>query len=143
MVNDLEAKHGMKSQLTLGFYDLKKFTGIMNWHPVELKYMYGVKLDGIKVNGKLLDLGCDKRKCLVTVDSGTSHLAVPTWAYEKLSGKIPVRTKGVPCKESEEFGELTYIINGIEYPIANNEWTFEPEPARKVYQEKNPHLVAA
>jgi hypothetical protein len=43
--------------------------------------MYAMKLDGIKVNGKNLDLGCDKRECLVTIDSGTSHLAMPTWAY--------------------------------------------------------------
>ena len=143
MVNELEEKHGLKSQLTLGFYDPKKFTGLMHWHPVEMKYMYGVKLDGIKVNGKLLDLGCDKKKCLATVDSGTSHLAVPTWAYKKLAGKVPIRTQGVPCSASEEFGQLTYIINGQEYPIPNHEWTFEPEKARQVYKEKNPHLVAA
>lgn len=93
--------------------------------------MYGVKLDGIKVNGKLLDLGCDKKKCLVTIDSGTSHLAFPSWAFKQVRGKVPIRNSGVPCTKSEEFGELTYIINGIEYPIPNNEWTFEPEPVRK------------
>lgn len=92
--------------------------------------MYGIKLDGIKVNGKAIDLGCDKKKCLITVDSGTSHLAFPGWAYKQVAGKIPIRTKGVPCSTSEEFGELTYIINGTEYPIPNNEWTFEPEPIR-------------
>jgi len=98
MANGLEEKLGLKSQLTFGFYDLKKFTGLMNWHPVDMKYMYGMKLDGIKINGKPLDLGCDKKKCLITVDSGTSHLALPTWAYKQLDGKIPLRSKGVPCK---------------------------------------------
>jgi len=93
MVNDMEEKHGIKSEMTLGFFDRKKFTGEMEWHPVLMKYMYAMKLDGIKVNGKHLDLGCQKeKKCLVTVDSGTSHLAVPTWAYKQLQGKIPLRS---------------------------------------------------
>ena len=58
MVNELEEKYGLKSELTLGFYDKKKFSGQMDWHPVQFKYMYGIKLDDIKVNGKPLNLGC-------------------------------------------------------------------------------------
>lgn len=40
------------SDLTLGYYDKEKFTGDIAWNDVLFKYMYGVKLDDLKVNGK-------------------------------------------------------------------------------------------
>lgn len=40
------------SDLTLGYYDKTKFTGELSWNDVLFKYMYGVKLDDVKVNGK-------------------------------------------------------------------------------------------
>lgn len=49
---------GLKSEMTFGYYDVSKFYGEIDWHPVLLKYMFGVKLDEILVNGKSLDLGC-------------------------------------------------------------------------------------
>jgi hypothetical protein len=126
--------------MTLGYIDTKKFAGELNWYPVEFKYMYAIKLDDIKVNGKSIGLGCnekDDKKCLITIDSGTSHLAMPSWAYQLAKGKIPLRDEGVPCKSTEEFGQLTYVIGGKDYPIPNNEWTFEPESSKKQYKETN------
>ena len=49
----------------------------------------------------------------------------------------------IACHSSDEFGDLTYVINGVDYTIPNVEWTFEAEPAGKNYKEKNPHNVAA
>ena len=48
--NDEES--GIKSDITLGYYDKEKFTGEMHWNDIKLKYMFGVKLDDIKFNGK-------------------------------------------------------------------------------------------
>lgn len=93
------------------------------------------------MNGQNLDLGCDKKQCLVTIDSGTSHLAMPTWAYEKSKGVIPLRDQGVPCSGSDQFGTLTYVIGGKDYTIPNNEWTFEPESSKKEYKETNHQSV--
>jgi hypothetical protein len=43
--------------------------------------MYDIILDDVKVNGKSLSLGCGKQRiCTATLDSGTSHLAMPKWA---------------------------------------------------------------
>ena len=66
----------MKSDLTFGYYDKEKFKGDMHWNDVLYKYMYGVKLDDIKFNGKSTGV-CSKRNdgdepCLITFDSGTS-----------------------------------------------------------------------
>lgn len=78
-----EEKHNWKPEMTLGFYDKTKFTGDLTWHDVKLKYMYGIKLDDIKVNGKNLNV-CQKLKdpanCLITVDSGSSANGVPSAA---------------------------------------------------------------
>jgi hypothetical protein len=43
---------GMKSDLTFGYYDKEKFKGDLHWNSVDYKYMYGVKLDDVKFNGK-------------------------------------------------------------------------------------------
>jgi hypothetical protein len=84
MTRSFEEKFGMMSEMTMGYIDNYKFTGELKWHPVEFKYMYAMNLDDIKVNGKsLFKDGCKKdgKKCLITIDSGTSHLAMPSWAY--------------------------------------------------------------
>lgn len=49
--------------------------------------MYGVKLDDIKVNGKSSKVCEDRpagKDCLITFDSGTSLMSVPTFATKKL-----------------------------------------------------------
>jgi hypothetical protein len=33
---------GLKSDLTLGYYDKEKFKGDLHWNPVKYKYMYAV-----------------------------------------------------------------------------------------------------
>ena len=62
---------------------------------------------------------------------------MPSWAYKKSTGVIPLRDQPVECKSSEQFGELVYVIGGKDYSIPNNEWTFEPESAKKAYKETN------
>lgn len=42
---------GIPSDLTFGYYDRTKFTGEMKWYPIKFKYMFGVQLDDIKING--------------------------------------------------------------------------------------------
>lgn len=33
---------GTESELTFGYYDTTKFEGTLDWHPILLKYMFGV-----------------------------------------------------------------------------------------------------
>jgi hypothetical protein len=72
-----------ESDLTFGYYDKTKFFGDLIWHPVEFKYMFGIRLDDILINGKSLGFcgpNGQKKDCLVTVDSGTTMMAMPGWA---------------------------------------------------------------
>jgi len=48
----LTNKGGEDSDLTLGYYDKTKFQGELHWNDVAYKYMYGVQLDDLKVDGK-------------------------------------------------------------------------------------------
>lgn len=115
----------MKSDLTFGYYDKSKFEGSIAWHPVLYKYMYGVQLDDIMINGKRMNL-CKGKKCLITFDSGTSLMSVPIWAHEMLvAKKIPTANYVQPCKSHQQYGEMTLIINGIEYTLDNDEWMYQ------------------
>jgi len=95
---------GTESELTFGYYDKTKFEGEITWHPVILKYMFGIKLDDVKVNGKSLGFcgaegsGAVRTNCLITVDSGSSMMAMPSFAYEKLPElKVPTMTNSIDC----------------------------------------------
>ncbi len=78
-------KFGVQPEMTIGYYDRAKFEGDINWHPVVRQYMYLVKLDDIKINGKNLNI-CEGRieGCLITFDSGTSLMSVPNFAFASL-----------------------------------------------------------
>jgi len=88
--------------------------------------MYGVKLDDVKVNGKSTGV-CDQgTECLVTFDSGTSLMSVPSFAEEVLSKQgIPTSDSPVKCSGSGDFGDLTFVIGGKDYTISNSEWMFK------------------
>lgn len=124
-----EGKHG-KPELTLGFYDKSKFVGDLDWHNVELKYMYGIKLDDIKINGKALNV-CSKldgKPCMVTMDSGSTANGVPTKALSAFTdAKMPVSTNFVECEDRNSIGSLTYVINGKDYTLNADEWLYQKD----------------
>ena len=77
---------GIKSDLTFGYYDKAKFKGDIHWSPILFKYMFGVKLDDIKFNGKSTGICNDRPQgCLITFDSGTSLMSMPTFGTDKLT----------------------------------------------------------
>lgn len=84
------------SDLTLGYYDKQKMTGDIAWNDVLFQYMYGVKLDDIKVKGQSTGV-CNGRECLITFDSGTSLMSVPSFA-EKILGEQGIPTHEHPTK---------------------------------------------
>lgn len=104
------------SELTFGSYDPKKFHGDLSWHPVVDKLFWSLELEDILYDGESLGI-CGGRKtngaerdCIVTPDSGTSFSTIPKWALKSFKSKIPYKTKD--CKSDEQFGDLTYVIDG-------------------------------
>lgn len=115
---------GLDSELTFGYYDKSKYTGDMVWHPILHKLMFGIQLDDIKVNGKPMNIcnNMENTPCLITVDSGTSEMTMPSWAVKKVIGKMPLKTNAMRCKSPADFGELTFVINGFDYTLPNDDW---------------------
>lgn len=101
-------------------------TGDVAWNDVTFKYMYGVKLDDVKVGGKstgVCDLGTE---CLITFDSGTSLMSIPSFANDHFASKgIPTYSSPAKCNKASDFGDLTFVIGGKDYPIANELWVKE------------------
>lgn len=85
--------------MTFGYYDKSLFKGDIHWNPVEFKYLYGIKLDDIKVGGKNLNICAGRESCLVTADSGASMNGFPSFAHEifKKNG-LPHSFGPVDCK---------------------------------------------
>lgn len=49
-------KQGLRADLTFGYYDRTKYTGDIHWNPIKIKYMFGVQLDDILINGKATNI---------------------------------------------------------------------------------------
>ena len=92
---------GDDSDLTLGYYDKSRFKGDLSWNDVQYKYMYGVKLDDLKVNDKSTEI-CKEKDCLITFDSGTSLMSIPSFAGEALAQEnIPTFDTTSKCKNAK------------------------------------------
>jgi len=122
---------GLQSDMTFGYYDKSKFKGEMVWHPVQYKYMFGVRLDDVLFNGVSSGICKDRPDgCMITFDSGTSLMSMPTFATEKLAkAHIPTSSFIVPCANQAQFGDMTLMIGGKPYTLSNEEWMF---PAQQI-----------
>jgi Eukaryotic aspartyl protease len=65
---------------------------------------------------------CKDKVCLVTPDSGTSLSTMPEWAISILYDHT--YEDGISCADGyeQQQGDLTYVINGVDYPIPSNHW---------------------
>ena len=91
--------------------------------------MFGVKLDDIKINGQPLNICQSKSSgCLITFDSGTSLMSVPTFAFHALAQhKVPTAHTFVECSSKAQFGDLSLVIGGKDYNLTPDEWMFDPQ----------------
>ena len=84
--------------MTFGYYDKTKFEGEIAWNPIEYQYMFGIPFENIIFNGKESNI-CDTHKCLITMDSGTSLMGMPSFATKFLSNKgVPSNKYVKKCK---------------------------------------------
>lgn len=105
-----------QSELLFGGYDTSKFTGEIQWHDVIDQLFWSLKLDDIKYNGTNLNI-CKDKTCLITPDSGTSLITAPSWAIGTINDLLPYTEN---CPDDMGFGNLTFVINGIDYNIPSH-----------------------
>jgi hypothetical protein len=53
-------------------------------------------------------------------DSGTTDMTMPSWAYEQL--KLATYEPNTYCENEFGFGELSFVINGVDYAIPSHHW---------------------
>lgn len=85
-------------------------------------------------------------KCLITVDSGTSEMTMPSWAIQKVIGKMPLKQNPMKCKNQTDFGDLTFVINGFEYTLPNDDWVekqIDMDSGNKMAQEDDNEIEEA
>ena len=78
--------------------------------------------------------------CLITVDSGTSEMTMPSWALKKAIGKMPLKQNPIKCANQQDIGDLTFVINGFEYTLPNDDWVeknMDYEPFTSQAQKTN------
>lgn len=74
-----EGEHGENSEISIGGYNSKRMLTDLKWSPVamtELGY-WQVKIVAVRIGGVELDV-CMDGTCRGVVDTGTSHLGIPT-----------------------------------------------------------------
>jgi len=74
-----EGEDGEESEISIGGFNTKRTLGNMAWSPVALTELgyWQVKILAVRVDGELLDM-CKDGTCRGVVDTGTSHLGIPT-----------------------------------------------------------------
>ena len=133
---------GSSPEMTLGFYDKSKFKGELDWHTVEDKYGYGIRFEDIKVKGKALNICAGQSHCLLTIDSGSSQMAMPKWGVDKMVGNsLPAGGHNAPCSSPSELGDLTFVIGGKDYVIPNSDWVTHGNSLVQGYHGLSPQLV--
>lgn len=54
---------------------------------------------------------------MITPDSGTSLITMPSWAHDKIIGKMPYLED---CENKFGFGMLTFVIDGKDYSVPSH-----------------------
>ncbi|KAI1316454.1 hypothetical protein EDD11_009944 [Mortierella claussenii] len=111
---------GSGGALIFGGVDTTKYVGNFTWAPVTDKNAWKVKLDGVSIAGKNLDLSGE-----ALIDSGTSLIVVPSRAgsifHDHIPGAIEAPQVGwiLPCNTS--VGDLNFTISGQQFRVPAEE----------------------
>lgn len=114
-----------EGQVTIGTIDHSKYTGNLDYFPVNDKFYWSISLKDIKYNNQSLNL-C-KHGCKAIIDTGTTLITGPPDDLNTLLKSIPV---GNDCENYEKASTITFIfqdINGVEksYSLDKEDYIFK------------------
>lgn len=101
---------GLNSKLVFGKIDQSDIVGNITWFDVVDKDFWALPLTDILLDNQSLGL-CNDKTCLITPDSGTSCLTMPTWARDKVKHLMP---EDEPCESDTDFQTLTFEILDVD-----------------------------
>jgi len=89
-----EEEDGEVSEIAFGGHSRKRLMGPLLWTPVakpELGY-WQVSIREIRIDGQMLDI-CGSGDCRGVVDTGTSHIGIPSSSYERVNEMLTLRAE--------------------------------------------------
>lgn len=121
---DEDHEAGLMSKLVFGKIDETDIEGEITWFEVVDKDFWALRLTDILLDDTSLNL-CGDKECLVTPDSGTSCLTMPTWARDRVKHLMP---DDEPCESDRDYQSLTFEI----LDITGNKHRFTLESERYI-----------
>ncbi|XP_069811987.1 cathepsin E-like [Dendropsophus ebraccatus] len=123
-------EHG--GELILGGIDNSLYKGPIHWIPLTDKGYWQIRLDSIKVHGKVVFC---PNGCEAIVDSGTSLITGPTADVQKLQkliGATPMLFSEyiVDCKRITNLPTVTFTIDKRDYTITSEQYVMKEHTQR-------------
>jgi len=74
---------GENSEIAIGGYNSERLSGVLNWAPVAMPKLgfWNLKIRSVRIGDKTV-INCKKENCKAIVDTGTSHLGVPSTKHD-------------------------------------------------------------
>ncbi|XP_038675945.1 pepsin A-2/A-3-like [Scyliorhinus canicula] len=123
------------SEIVFGGVDPNHYTGQINWVPVTVEGYWQIHLDSVKLNGQVV--ACENG-CQAVVDSGTSVIVGPTAPIQKIlhaigAGPLNGPWNYVDCNAMSSMPDVTFTINGIDYPVPSSAYVVKRNSNGKQY----------
>ncbi|XP_038675946.1 pepsin A-like [Scyliorhinus canicula] len=115
------------SEVVFGGVDPNHYTGQINWVPVTVEGYWQIRLDSVKINGQVV--ACQSG-CQAIVDTGTSLIVGPTAPIQKIQRLIGAGPENgawnyVYCNSVSSMPDVTFTINGIDYPVPSSAYVLK------------------
>jgi len=109
-----DGTHGDQSEIAVGGHNSNRLMGPLAWAPVAMPKLgfWNVKISSVRIGG--VDVAnCKKGGCKGILDTGTSHLGVPSHHIETISDLLSKNVAGTTDCRSVVAPDLTIDINGF------------------------------
>lgn len=120
----LSRQDGVEGSLDLGMIDKTKYTGEIDWIPLNSKTYWQMGLDSFLVNGTAFKTNATN----AIVDSGTSVLAGPKGEVAKLAqmvGATPISDRQYLIDCNARLPPITFVLGGKKFTLEGKEYIID------------------
>jgi hypothetical protein len=125
--------HGTQSlsEIAMGGYNKKRLLTPLSWAPVAKDSLghWLVKITEVKIAGRTLDV-CKDGSCQGIVDTGSSHLGIPSSSFDEFMNKLSVDSGGAARCAEVHAPEVELVLEGFGLMLAPRHY-MRPLPVEK------------
>mmetsp|Transcript_38545 Transcript_38545/g.110675 ORF Transcript_38545/g.110675 Transcript_38545/m.110675 type:complete len:531 (+) Transcript_38545:58-1650(+) len=122
-----EAAGGSSGEIALGGYNANRLLSPLTWVPVAKKEMgfWQVHIKEVRIGNVTLDI-CKDGSCRGIVDTGTSHLGVPSKRLKQFTNALGrERVEGQDCRNVDG-PELELVVEGFTLSLSPKNYMVQP-----------------